>query len=93
MTTTEFERVVLHEIAHHEMNSINGARPTCAAEVATWCWASDFTGGQMTVPQVKGVLSSLVQKGLIRTGGTGRDATVNFTDEGFAAFVAAYPKN
>lgn len=88
---THFEAVVLNEIAHHEMNSSNGARPTRASDVNTWCWADDFTGGEMTVPQVKGVLSSLVKKNLIHCEGKGREASCGFTEAGFAAFEEAFP--
>lgn len=88
---THFEAVVLNAIAHHEMNTTNGARPTSHHDVNTWAWADDFTGGEMTVPQVKGVMSSLVQKGLLHCEGKGREASCGFTEAGFAAFEKAFP--
>lgn len=89
---THLEKIVLNAIAHHEMNPGNGARPTCAADVCTWCWAGDFTGGEMTTAQVKGVLSSLIKKGMINVSGGGRESTASFTQAGFEAFVAAFPE-
>jgi hypothetical protein len=88
---TEFEYHVLNEIAHHEMNSINGATPECADDVSTYCWADDFASDKMTVNQCKGVLSSLKKKGLINIYFIemyeGREESgVDFTEEGFNAW-------
>jgi hypothetical protein len=96
---TALEAAVLYAIAHHEMNSINGARPANHREVATWSWADAFaadasakTGTKISTASAKGAMGSLAVKGLIWTQGTGRDAEVGFTEEGFAAFVAAFPE-
>lgn len=87
MYITEYEVDVLNGIAYHEMNATNGARPECAGDVLMWCWPDQFSS-KLTVPQVKGVLSSLVKKGLISISdyGPGEDNTIQFTVAGFKAF-------
>ena len=97
---TSYETTVLRAIAQHEMNSLNGDTPESHEDVATYCWADDFTGDNascelqgpdvLTVPQVKGVLSSLSKKGLIHiVEGTKHDEPeVSFTETGFEAFQA-----
>ena len=87
-TLTESEGKTLNAIAYHEMNPSNGARPESASDVKTWGWADHFADDAgITVPQMKGVLSSLVKKGLINiTDYDVNETTVNFTDEGYAAW-------
>ncbi len=76
------------------MNPSNGARPTCAADVCTYCWAEDFGAGKLTAQQVKGVLASLVKKGLIRVQDwDDRDTVVDFTMSGFAVWLAHFPED
>ncbi len=85
--TTEFEAYVLNQIAHHEMNSLNGATPSCAEDVSTYCWADHFAGDKMTTNQCKGVLSSLVKKGFIAIQDWDKgDTLVGFTKSGFEAW-------
>lgn len=62
---TPAEAHVLKAIAYHEMNPGNGTRPESESDVYTFCWTSDFSPQDMNVSQTKGVLSSLVKKGLI----------------------------
>jgi hypothetical protein len=85
MNVTANEIAVLNDMAHHEMNPGNGARPTCAADVCTFCWVEDFGPG-LTLNQVKGVVSSLVKKGLIVVSEDDEHNVVDFTDAGFAVF-------
>ena len=85
---TPHESEVLARIARHEMNPGNGARPTSAKDVRTWVWVRDFSD-RLSASQVKGVLASLVKKGLIVISYyDARDNSVAFTDLGFAAWQA-----
>lgn len=79
---------VLNGIAYHEMSRSNGATPDDISDTGTYCWVDDFSA-TLTGAQVKGVLSSLVQKNLIMVHDERNDDnTVDFTPEGFAAFQA-----
>lgn len=84
-TLTALETATILKIARHEMNSTNGAPEYAqsASDLTTWAWAGDFTSADCDVKQVKGVMSSLVKKGLIECSGKGQDAVVGFSDEGF----------
>lgn len=86
-TLTPAESSVLKSIAYHEMNPGNGARPTSAQDVQTFCWAHDFRPTGMSTAQTKGVLSSLVKKGLISIYEyDGTDNGVSFTPLGYEVF-------
>ncbi len=85
---TLFETDVINGIAYHEMNPANGCTPECASDVHTYCWTEDFSD-KLTVPQIKGVLSSLVKKNLIGIAfHDGEDNAVWFTEAGFIAWQA-----
>jgi len=84
LTANEID--VLNGIAYHEMSSANTSKPKDISETGTYCWAADFSD-TLTVSQVKGVLSSLVKKGMIVVSPYDeRDTIVDFTPAGFAAF-------
>lgn len=90
---TKYETFVLAAIAFHEYNSSNGARPECWRDVYTYCWADEFAAPEHTVQQCKGVLSSLVQKGLIFIGQYDDEYnSVNFTEAGYAEFAKFCPE-
>jgi DNA-binding MarR family transcriptional regulator len=85
---TDYEGKVLNAIAYHEMNPSNGMRPETASDVGTWGWTDDFAADAgITIPQAKGVLSSLVKKGLVKVLQYDVNETVvSFTVEGYAAW-------
>ncbi|MCB6177534.1 DUF3489 domain-containing protein [Rhodobacter sp. Har01] len=58
---------LLSAFAHCENNVTNGAPKSAkvAADLATWVWLDARKVGDMTTAQKKGVLSSLVKKGLL----------------------------
>ncbi len=83
MTYTANEIEVLNGIAYHENCASNTAKPQEVGHVHTWCLAEDFSKTLKT-NQVKGVLSSLVKKELIKiTPYDEQDTQVHFTDLGF----------
>jgi len=61
------EQHLLVAFAHCENTVVNGApkQATCPADLTTWVWLEDRKVGDMTTAQKKGVLSSLVKKGLV----------------------------
>ena len=63
---TDYEKSVLNIIATDECNSLNGSIPRTVEESATWLFIDQVAeDASLTVNQVKGVLGSLVKKGLI----------------------------
>lgn len=74
ITLTEMERTILDDITHDcfyedELDSV--------------IWADSFLDTtSITANQARGVLSSLVQKGIIFPILKGRDGTIEFTDNG-----------
>lgn len=91
MTTvnlTTAETHVLKAIALDEMNSSNGAYPSSAHDVYTWVDSAAWTPYGWEVNQVRGVLSSLVKKGLAKTNGE----SIWFTDLGYQVFTEVHPK-
>lgn len=61
------EQHLLVAFAHCENTVVNGApkQATGPADLTTWVWLDDRKVGEMTTAQKKGVLSSLVKKGLV----------------------------
>lgn len=61
------EQHLLVAFAHCENTVVNAApkQATGPADLTTWVWLEDRKVGDMTTPQKKGVLSSLVKKGLV----------------------------
>ena len=63
---TEYEKSVLNIIATSEFNQLNGSIPRTVEESATWLFVDEIADdASLTMNQVKGVLGSLVKKGLI----------------------------
>lgn len=91
MNTTTNEAAVLTAIALHEFSRSNGHAPDSIEEHhGTYCWVDEFaTAAKLTIPQTKGVLSSLVQKKLVRIEKYDDvDNTIDFTAAGFEAYLA-----
>ncbi len=61
------EQHLLVAFAHCENTVVNAApkQATVPADLSTWVWLEDRKVGDMTTPQKKGVLSSLVKKNLV----------------------------
>lgn len=84
MNITDFEFHVMNAIAHDEMTPANCDTPQSHDETGCWCWPERYTRDDLDVQQVKGVLSSLVKKGLITISEYDRDDNeVDFTKNGF----------
>lgn len=66
-TLTVPEQHLLVAFAHCENTVVNAApkQATGPADLTTWVWLEDRKVGDMTTPQKKGVLSSLVKKHLV----------------------------
>ena len=85
-TYTPNEIDVLNGIAYHEMSPANGATPEAIGDTGCFCWVEDFSEA-LTGSQVKGVLASLIKKGLIAIQEWDQgDTVVNFTEKGFAVW-------
>ena len=82
------ESEMLEAYAFCEMNSLNGGDLEYAKhahELGTYVWLDDRPPFGMSVAQKKGVLSSLVKKGLVCVQIIkGEDDCLDFTDLGFA---------
>jgi len=65
LTPAEYHLLVA--FAHCENTVVNASpkQATGPADLTTWVWLEDRKVGDMTTPQKKGVLSSLVKKGLV----------------------------
>jgi len=85
MDMTEYEKSILNLIGTDEMNQNNGSLPRTVEESATWVFTDQLADDSgLTVNQVKGVLSSLVKKGLINIDDYDADeeSLVNITKKG-----------
>ena len=89
MKLTELETQMLENICSHEMNEVNGATEWIedADMTVTYYWAEDFAKGIGSVNQVKGVVTSLVKKGLVVVQEDSmEDSMIWLTDEGLQAW-------
>lgn len=77
---TELQKKMIVEIAESDYTEVNGARPECPEHTLTWANVVIYDA------QDKGVFTSLVNAGLAAHSGSGRDAVVCLTDEGFALY-------
>ena len=74
---TENEKSILNIIARSEYNQNNGSIPRTVEESATWLFMDDLADDSgLTVNQVKGVLGSLVKKGLVDVDDIDEDETL-----------------
>jgi hypothetical protein len=63
---TENESSILNIIGRSEFNQNNGSLPRTVEESATWLFIDDLADDSgLTINQTKGVLGSLVKKGII----------------------------
>jgi hypothetical protein len=83
---TAAENHLLVAFAHCENTPLNGApmQAQQPSDLCTWVWLDDRKVGDMTTPQKKGVLASLVKKGLVVITQDSNGDLIGWTDEGFA---------
>lgn len=66
MNLTSNEKNILNIIATDECNALNGSVPRTTEESATWIFTKYLAeDSELTVNQTKGVLGSLVKKGIL----------------------------
>jgi DNA-binding MarR family transcriptional regulator len=74
---TEYEKSVLNIIATSEFNQLNGSIPRTTEESATWLFVDEIAeDAGLSMNQVKGVLGSLVKKGMINIDDIDADETL-----------------
>lgn len=85
---TDLEFKTMDYIAHHEMNTTNGATPTSCGQVDTWLWPDEYAADLgINEHQLGGVLTSLQTKKYVYVVDPGtNEAAVGFTPEGFTAW-------
>ena len=94
MRLTHLQYRVMNHIAHHEMNSSNGATPETHSDVNTWLWADEWASDLgLTGQQIGGVLASLENAGYIGMDKVRKtrhmqadESSCWFTEAGFAAW-------
>ena len=80
---TNLENSVLSQIATSEYNSLNGEIPSTPEESITYLWVDEIADAlNLTMPQVKGVLSNLVKKGIIAITEDSEDNLVKILQKG-----------
>jgi hypothetical protein len=67
-------------IAEDECTPAGGSRPKCVEDATTWVSMVVYD------PKDKGVLTSLINAGLVYHNGTGKDAVVGLTKLGFELY-------
>ena len=83
MKLTQNEKSVLNIIATDEMNEVNGDCARTVEESATWVFTDQIAkDAGLTINQTKGVLGSLVKKGMIEIDPDEDEAMVQLTQEG-----------
>ncbi len=85
--TTPLQKKMLIRIAEDDLTPVNGAPPTRREDATTWADCIIET------PQDKGVITSMINVGLITHCGKGRDATIDLTEAGFQAYLEARKEN
>lgn len=83
---TAAEHHLLVAFAHCENTPLNGApmQAQQPSDLSTWVWLDDRKVGDMTTAQKKGVLASLVKKGLVSITPDSDGDLIGWTEEGFA---------
>tara|TARA_R110000765_G_scaffold400459_1_gene495486 strand:- start:55 stop:390 length:336 start_codon:yes stop_codon:yes gene_type:complete len=89
---TKLEATVLQAIAQNEMNTMNYGVPTEPIETSTWTNCIDacelLEGMEMpSGKSISGIVSSLVQKGLVYSNQDGRDSTIEHSELGFQVWI------
>jgi hypothetical protein len=90
---TANEKNIIQWIAFNEMCDWNTAYPE-ELPSACYCWVDEMASeANLTMSQVKGVLSSLTKKDVIFVveEGPGEDNTVGLTDNGYKVFRELFP--
>ena len=84
MELTQLEKSVLCIIGTSEFNQLNGSIPRTTEESATWLFVDEIADdASLTMNQVKGVLGSLVKKGIIEIDDIDADETlIQITKDG-----------
>lgn len=80
MNITQLEKQMIRNIARSEYTPINGDIPQNYHETETW------TNVVVVTNEDKGVLSSLIKKGLVAHQDEGRDSIIWLTQEGFEEY-------
>jgi hypothetical protein len=82
---TAAEHHLLVAFAHCENTPLNGApmQAQQPSDLSTWVWLDDRKVGDMTTAQKKGVLASLVKKGLVTVTPDSEGDLIGWTDAGF----------
>ena len=96
MNVTKLEMGILNWMANHEMTCTNGWAngAECASDCATYLWVDEIAESlDITMNATKGVLSSLVQKGLVilHSSADPTEAMIDMTDTAFKIWREAYP--
>jgi hypothetical protein len=77
MTLTENEKSILNIVATSEFNAVNGSIPRHPEESPTWMFIDEIAEDSgLTVNQCKGVLGSLVKKGIVDIDDIDNDETL-----------------
>jgi len=91
---TKLEATVLQAIAQNEYNTANYGVPTDVTETYTWTWTLGeglyelLEGMEMpSGKSISGIVSSLVQKGLVHTYADGRNSTIEHSALGFQVWI------
>jgi len=89
---TKLEATILQAIAQNEMNVMNYGVPTEPVETATWTNSLEdcelLDGMEMpSGKSISGIVSSLVQKGLVHSNQEGRDSTIEHSELGFQVWI------
>lgn len=95
MKITKKEFALLTAIALNEYNECNYGMPEDASQTSTWsnCLELSTRVDGFPLPEASafgGVIASLVTKGLVLTGGKGKDASVEHTEKGYKAWRKMY---
>ena len=85
MKLTNLEKQMLENIANSEYNDVTGYSPESAEETFGWYYPEYLDEG-MDTNQVRGVITSLVKKGLVTVDLDEDDNTISMTDDGFNTY-------
>ena len=88
MKTTNLENQMIINIAESQWNEMNGCGITTSDETVGWYYSEDLTTG-MNIDQVKGVVTSLVKKGLAVVQEDEEDNMIWLTDKGVEIYLSA----
>lgn len=81
---TEKQVAVMKAVAYNEYCNKSPEEATSIDDLKTWCYVEDFaTAADLPVTTTKGVLGTLVRRGLMTIEGWDEDNVVTFTEEGF----------